>query len=148
MALLKLKLLLETCNLMLPEYNVMWVNLQSTQIYSVKLMMILMETLLIMLRIMEASPMWRNSLFTVLHVQNVQQTHLPVNDHLLSTAVLGGGVILVNKMVLDQLNCPSTLPHTSGSNHHQLLLRHNCAYFLQAVVGCKGTNDTLKHCTF
>ena len=31
-------------------------------------------------------------------VKNVQQTRLPVNDHLLSLAVLDGGVILVNKM--------------------------------------------------
>ena len=70
---MKLKLLLETWNLMLPEYNVMWVCLQSTQIYSVKLMMILMETLLIMLRIMEASPMWRNSLFSK---SNLMKNHL------------------------------------------------------------------------
>ena len=35
---------------------------------------------------------------------------LPVNDHLLSLAVLDSRIVLVNKMVLDQLNCRSTTP--------------------------------------
>lgn len=33
-------------------------------------------------------------------------------------------VILINKVVLDQLNCERTLAHTTSTNHHQFVLRH------------------------
>lgn len=47
-------------------------------------------------------------------VQDVQQAGLAVYDHLLPVAVLDGGVVLVNKVVLYQLDGQSRLPNTSS----------------------------------
>ncbi len=47
-------------------------------------------------------------------VQDVQQTRLPVDDHLLAVGVLDGGVVLVHKVVLDQLDGEGGLAHASG----------------------------------
>ena len=78
-------------------------------------------------------------------VQDVQQTRLSVNDDLLPIAVLNGRIVLVNKMVLNQLNGQSTLSHTSGSDNNQLVLRHFVPK-LFSPVGCLNcAMDTLKH---
>jgi len=37
-------------------------------------------------------------------IKDVEQTGFAVNDHLLSIAVLDGWVVLVHKMILDQLD--------------------------------------------
>ena len=46
-------------------------------------------------------------------VEDVEQTGLGINDHLLSVAVLNSGVVLVHKMVLDQLDRQGRLAHTT-----------------------------------
>ena len=38
-------------------------------------------------------------------VENIQETGLSVNNDLFSVTVLYGGVVLVHKMILDQLDC-------------------------------------------
>ena len=47
-------------------------------------------------------------------VENVQEARLSIDDHLLPVAVLDRGVVLVNEVVLDQLDCQGGLAHTSG----------------------------------
>ncbi len=47
-------------------------------------------------------------------VQDVEQTSLSVDDHLLAVRVLDGRVVLVNKVVLYQLYCQSTFSDASG----------------------------------
>jgi hypothetical protein len=77
-------------------------------------------------------------------VQDVKQAGLAVDHHLLPVAVLDGRVILVHKMVLDQLDGQGGLADTAGcgrmegletapdglvltAHHHQLVLGHGPA---------------------
>lgn len=39
-------------------------------------------------------------------------------------AHLNGGVILIHKVVLDELDGQGTLPHASSTHHHKLIFRH------------------------
>lgn len=39
---------------------------------------------------------------------------------------LDGWIVFVHKVVLDELDGESALPHTSCSDHHQLVLGHVC----------------------
>ena len=47
-------------------------------------------------------------------VKNIQEARLSIDDHLLSVAVLDGGIVLVNEVVLYQLDCQGGLADTSG----------------------------------
>ena len=47
-------------------------------------------------------------------VQDVQKTRLAIDDDLLPVAVLDGGVVLVHKMVLDQLDGQGRLAHAAS----------------------------------
>lgn len=47
-------------------------------------------------------------------VKNIQEARLSIDDHLLSVAVLDSGIVLVNEVVLDQLDCQGGLADTSG----------------------------------
>lgn len=40
---------------------------------------------------------------------------------------LYGGVIFIHKVILDELDGKRTLPYTTCSHHHQLILRHSAA---------------------
>jgi len=57
-------------------------------------------------------------------VENIQEARLSIYHHLLPVAVLDGRVVLVNEVVLDELYGQGGLAHATGSDYHELVLRH------------------------
>ena len=55
-------------------------------------------------------------------VQDVEETRLAIDDDLLPVAVLDGGVVLVHKMVLDQLDGQGGLANTARCKMDSLVL--------------------------
>ena len=57
-------------------------------------------------------------------VEDLQHALLPVHLHLLPVAVLDGWVVLLHEDPLDELDSEGRLAHSTGAEHHDLVLPH------------------------
>jgi len=66
----------------------------------------------------------RRVLFLPRGIEDVEQAGLFVDNHLLAVRIFNRRVVLVQKVVLNQLNRQRALSHTTSSNNNQFVFRH------------------------